>query len=196
MAFLFRREYNLKTPWESEKTKDIPDIWLRKVATMVLTLDVNKDGNASTKDIVEVALRMIQSAGISGIASDVLINGFQDMVYAYEAEQKDIWAQTWDQQVLNMWSNHAKCPAVIEANKTFYRKLFQALDFNSDGLISFSEYIHFWAALDLEPSEARMQFDYMDADHDGEITEKEFVDAAIDYEHNHTDADTKNRFYG
>ncbi|CAH1792627.1 unnamed protein product [Owenia fusiformis] len=189
-------KYNLQILKENSITRNIPDIWLRKIATMTLAWDVDNDGILSKEDVLMVGNRIIKSACVVGIASDALINAFRDIAIAYEAEQQDILEQTWDQQVLDMWSNAAKCPAVIEANKTFYSKLFRALDLNSDGFISFSEYIHFWTALDLDPSLARMQFDYMDADHDGKISEKEFVDAAIDYEHNHTDADTKNRFYG
>ncbi|CAH1791416.1 unnamed protein product [Owenia fusiformis] len=177
-----------------KQMKDIPRIWFRKKATLIFALDIDKDGILSYEDAMTVVDRIIKSANLKGAASDNIIQFFRKFMTGYDQANPGIYEKTWEVQLLEVWST-LNSEVVSERLKALHGKLFQTLDFNSDGFIHFSEYIHWWKALGLDPSLARLQFDYMDTDHDGRITEKEFVDAALDYEYN-CDNDTKNRFYG
>ncbi|CAH1801526.1 unnamed protein product [Owenia fusiformis] len=168
----------------------IPRIWIRKISTLLFAC--HPDGICKPEDFMIKADRIIKSANLRGHAADTVVDifrGFGDGI-----ENLSI-SRTWSTRILDCW-RILRNPTLIDCHKELFANMFKALDFNSDGFIQFSEYIHWWKAFDLDPSLARIQFDYMDTDYDGEISEKEFVDAGMDYFFNFTDGNTKNRFYG
>ncbi|CAH1783480.1 unnamed protein product [Owenia fusiformis] len=178
-----------------KKIKDLPHIWVRKMATLLSATDLDGDGITSHDDVMTIAQRIVKSANLQGVASDNVRQSFREFADGLKKADEDILTKTWWEHTLQLWSGVDKAEVVKEM-QAFYTKLFQALDFNSDGLISISEYMHWWKALGLDPSLGRLQFAYMDTDHDEKISASEFVDAALDYEHNYTDCDTKNCFFG
>jgi Ca2+-binding EF-hand superfamily protein len=55
------------------------------------------------------------------------------------------------------------------------KRLFQLVDLNGDGLISFHEYIFFMTMLSLPPSRFKVAFDMFDTDSSGSLDQKEFA---------------------
>ena len=56
-----------------------------------------------------------------------------------------------------------------------YHELFNALDIDEDGEISYEEWVHHNKALNIEEAYARASFDAMDINGDGKISKEEFV---------------------
>ncbi|CAH1802325.1 unnamed protein product [Owenia fusiformis] len=175
--------------------KDIPHIWARKMLTILFAYDIDKDGIVSYEDCMRVADRIIRSANLKDPAASNVIQCFRDFHSGMDQILPNYWIKSCTEQVLDCWSA-VKSPKFKEALEKFHVKRFQILDFDSDGFISFSEFLHYWKALNLDQSLARLQFDYMDTNKDGKISENEYVDAALDYELNYTDKDTRNRSFG
>ena len=56
------------------------------------------------------------------------------------------------------------------------KRLFQLVDLNGDGLISFHEYLFFMTMLSLPPSRFKVAFDMFDVDGSGALDQQEFAD--------------------
>lgn len=55
-----------------------------------------------------------------------------------------------------------------------FQSMFEAIDADSDGRISFKEWVHYYKALDINIAYARASFDAMDTNRDGVVSSKEF----------------------
>ena len=57
-----------------------------------------------------------------------------------------------------------------------FAELFRPLDTDDTGMISYDEWVKHFKAIGVDPKYARASFDAMDADGDGKVSKKEFVD--------------------
>ncbi|CAH1777272.1 unnamed protein product [Owenia fusiformis] len=178
------------------KVRDLPITWLRKLITMIQLYDTDNDGHGGYEDFMTLADRLIKYGKLDGKAADDVIEFFQSYGSASKAgARSEMMAATGTaQQILAAWKARDN-PAAVELWRSKYSRMFKLFDLNSTGFITFDEYLTFWRIFGIDPRFARMQFDYMDTDADGNISEGEFVDAAIDNFCN-ADLDAPNRFYG
>jgi Ca2+-binding EF-hand superfamily protein len=80
----------------------------------------------------------------------------------------------------------------------FYNSIFDAVDSNGDGHISLEEYKTYTKALAPELSDEYKvkSFNLIDADHNSEISRKEFLDAAYDFYYTNEENEMAHVFYG
>jgi len=72
-------------------------------------------------------------------------------------------------------------PLHVEHSKDINLTLFNVLDANKDGQISFDEYYAFVHPAGVTPADARVGFDMIDADKDGVLSHDEFGTACARY---------------
>ncbi|CAH1774909.1 unnamed protein product [Owenia fusiformis] len=183
---------------ESSNMKDIPKMWLRKFATVMLAFEsVKKDGHIGNDCAMNIADRIIKIGDLKGDSADRVITYYK--VFAESFGNGTVWRKHWVDHMISVWSilkNPETREEWIKTARTSFGQFFQALDFNADGFITFDEYSIFWKAYDLDPQFARTQFDYMDTDNDEKINQEEFVEAFIEYVCNTDKEDSPNRFFG
>ncbi|CAH1800199.1 unnamed protein product [Owenia fusiformis] len=155
--------------------KDIPRIWARKIITIVFAFDIDKDGVETYEDVMKIADRIIKSANLKDPASSKVVQFIRDFYSGMGDVLPGYWSKPWHEQVVDSWT-------AVKSQK------------NKKNLEKF--HVKMFEAIDLDPGLARLQFDYMDTDHDGKISQKKYADAALDYNLNYTDEDTNNRLFG
>ncbi|CAH1801527.1 unnamed protein product, partial [Owenia fusiformis] len=126
-------------------------IWIRKFSTVLFAW--HPDGICKPEDFMIKADRIIKSANLQGPSADTVVDIFRAFGSGIE---KNSFSQTWSSRIVEFWIAIKK-GMPTEPVEEFFANLFKALDFNSDGFIQFSEYIHWWKAFDLDPSLARIQ---------------------------------------
>ncbi|CAH1795318.1 unnamed protein product [Owenia fusiformis] len=179
-----------------KKLRDFPITWLRKNLTIIIAHDIDHDGYPGYNDFMTIAQRLIKHGNVKGKAADDVIEFFR----SYAKPPKDgarseiMGKRSLGEFVTAAWKAEHN-PGVIDLLRSKYSRMFKIFDLDSSGYITFDEYLVFWRVYDLDLRFAKMQFDYMDTDGDGKISEEEFVNAAVDY-YTSLDADTPNRFYG
>ncbi|CAH1797592.1 unnamed protein product [Owenia fusiformis] len=176
--------------------RQIPLIWLRKMATIFLSWDLDKDGVVGYDDFMSRADKIIQIGCLPSKACDDLIELFRDTqrrtsdnpnlgfvagTSLYE-QLTGLWESRDDSAAMDRWCN-------------LYSDVFKIFDTKSAGFLTFEQYMAYWDSFELDKRFARMQFDYMNTNQDGKLTNEEFNIAYRDYLMS-TDEDTHNRFFG
>ena len=65
--------------------------------------------------------------------------------------------------------------------ETYLGAIFNILDLNDDGVISFEEWKAYYHCLRIDQAHARASFDAMDANSDGVVSKEEFVNFQFEY---------------
>ena len=146
------------------------EFWKKKIRKAVVSSDTNKDGHISREDfqIVLERYKKVESSKeehLEKLSKRIFrlcdITGMKDATVKLSYEE---FEQRW-------LANIVKYP---EHNDLF-RSMFDNLDINGDGVISFSEWETHYVAMGISPEHARPSFDAMDANSDGKVTLDEFV---------------------
>ena len=74
--------------------------------------------------------------------------------------------------------------------------LFHAVDTNGDDVISVDEFAVYYMAVGLSREESKKSFDIIDADKNGEISYKEFMNAADDFYRGTEETELSKAFFG
>ncbi|CAH1773325.1 unnamed protein product [Owenia fusiformis] len=176
--------------------RQIPTLCLRKIITILFAWDWDKDGYAGYDDIMNTADRFIHVGDMNEKSADNVIEFFRDLTKrtSYNPVVEIVNVTSLSEQIEGLWRAKSN-PAALKSLGQIYIHMFQIIDVNAKGFLTFDEYLVFWNAFDLDKRFARMQFDFIDTNQDGKISEEEFVKAHEDYLVN-TNDDTLNRFYG
>ncbi|CAH1788883.1 unnamed protein product, partial [Owenia fusiformis] len=165
---------NIAFSEEHIMVRDLPITWIRKVLTWLRCYDIDNDGYAGYDDFMKIADRLIKYGKLKEKAADDVIEFFQTHATASKAGvRSEIMAATGTvQQMLAGWKIKDN-PAAIKGWRSGFSLMFKIFDLNSSGFVTFDEYLVFWLVYGLDLRFARMQFDYMDTDGDGKISEEE-----------------------
>ncbi|CAH1799018.1 unnamed protein product [Owenia fusiformis] len=173
--------------------RQLPLTWMRKIITAIQCFDKDKDGVAGPEDHMVVADNLVREGNLTGEARDDMYRVFKD--YCDLGASQDIPSSiSLADQLVSIW----KCkdnPETIEIWLNIFSKIFECLCMDSSGFMTFDNYMIFWNGMSLDKRFARMQFDYMDTNGDGLISQEEFANASVEFTRN-TDETTLNRFLG
>ncbi|CAH1793185.1 unnamed protein product [Owenia fusiformis] len=177
---------------KEQDIRELPLTWMRKIITALFILDKDNDGIMGHEDLMQMADNIIKAGNLSGKAADELYEIYRD--YCDSGTSKEIVASySLTNQLLKLWK-YKDSPETIDKWTTMYSRIFKVLCSDS-GIVTFDNYMIFWNGMNLDKRFAKMQFDYLDTNSDGLLSQDDFVKGILDYGTN-TDENTLNRFYG
>ncbi|CAH1775473.1 unnamed protein product [Owenia fusiformis] len=173
--------------------RQLPLTWMRKMLTILLTFDKDKDGVMGYEDHMQVVDKFVREANLTGKARDGIYQTFQD--YCTSGESQGIPnSPSVAQQLLTVWIQKDN-PETVEKWYKIQTENAQLLSLDVPGFMTFDNYMVYWNGLGLDKRFARMQFDYMDTNNDGLISHEEFANGYLEYMCN-TDQNNLNRYFG
>ena len=89
-----------------------------------------------------------------------------------------------------------KDPSYPEVSRTIFNKLFDIVDTNHSGVISFHQFAVYFKFMGIDESAAEISFGALDANKDGEISREEFSTAANDFTFGLDESSKGTHFYG
>lgn len=138
-------------------------------------VDVQKDGTVTKEDFIEWGRRVSHSSGIT--FDSEIQRAFLTVYNSYFGNGTGESVEQWV-EFIGMMSN---LPNAIEMGANTAVKIFQAIDSNHDGHVSFNEFRVFIEALGLSSKDAEMSFRMIDKDGNGELSKKEVSEAFAHY---------------
>ncbi|CAH1786468.1 unnamed protein product [Owenia fusiformis] len=173
----------------------MPQLWLRKMITMIDAWDLDKDGYVGYDDVMNIAYKFIQVGKFDGNSADNVIEFYRGgLKHSSDNPFEEIVQSTsMSDQLVAIWRTKDN-PSALKLICKLYSDMFKALDRNATGFLTFDQYLVFWNTFNLDKRFAKLQFDNMDTDLDGKISEEEFVNAYLDYRKK--EDDKLNRFFG
>ncbi|CAH1773327.1 unnamed protein product, partial [Owenia fusiformis] len=121
--------------------RQIPNLWLRKAATIIFAWDLDKDGYAGYDDTMNTAERFIRAGDMNGKSADNVIEFFRD----YTKRKSDnpvegiVKARSLSEQLVGLWRAKSD-PVALKSLFQIYIHMFQIIDVNAKGYLTFDEY--------------------------------------------------------
>ena len=112
-----------------------------------------------------------------------------DLNYCESGPQE--WRVTGEQRI-----RVAPDPSYPEVSRTIFNKLFDIVDTNHSGVISFHQFAVYFKFMGIDESAAEISFGALDANKDGEISREEFSTAANDFTFGLDESSKGTHFYG
>ena len=179
-------------------TQKQKDYHLRKMKTRITRLDINKDGYISREDYVLMGKQLAEYGKLTkeeANSMDMQMKRFADALNLQPGVRMPIdeTAKKLSDKLLR--ATRASAPAEVRKP---HNLLFDIIDTNKDGKISFDEfkaYFHIIAPA-LPENEVNHCFNTVDTNKDGIISREEFSTAAEDFMLNVEETETSKVFYG
>ena len=146
------------------------EFWKKKIRKAVVSRDANKDGLISREDfeLVLERYKKVESSKEEHLEnlSKCLFSlcGVTGLNDASVKLSYDEYEKRWLANIVN-----------FAESRDLFRSMFDNLDVNGDGVVSFSEWETHYVAMGISPEHARPSFDAIDANSDGKVTKDEFV---------------------
>ncbi|XP_013398786.1 sarcoplasmic calcium-binding protein-like [Lingula anatina] len=158
--------------------------WKRKMRSVFMSLDSNKDGILSRKDMVLSAKRSIQHLNLK---EDKLKDVLKLRLYIWETSMgknaKGEIAEeiSFEEFVQNRILAFNDMQARQEIMAHIISVEFNTMDTDGDGLISSKEHAIFCESLNIPPDQSKKIFALIDSNKDGLITMEEFGQSLCDF---------------
>ncbi len=161
---------------------DLSDFWVRKMMTHFTRLDADGDGVVTEEDFDTIAERFIEVGGLDNQGAEVLRSNLNAIWRNYwnAADTNRDGQVTGDEFVTSM-THVVSSPELREKVGGPLPLFFKAIDANSDGMISATDYENFFKCIRIDPSLAEESFNAIDSDGDGVLSEDEFVAAGEEF---------------
>ena len=195
----------------SELTKN--EFWVKKMTVRFHAMDLNKDGVLTKADFDIFTERNTKIGKLNdaqaernwklhaeimsdfGIGSELTLAEFIEALVTYAtgimSKLQLVSSASCIYMLMSLHDIHVGDHPSIVANK-----LFDTIDTDGDGVISYSEWAVYFEIIGIDVKHARSCFDALDANKDGEISRSEFVDANVNFFRS-TDENHPSRFaYG
>ena len=147
------------------------ELWKKKIKRISEVRDANKDGfiqRADFKLVVQRYREMGSSEEHLKIISSSFENGYEKWGLVDENT-----ALTYEEFGKNFAREMEKISK--DVGGTLFSGMFQVIDTDANGTISFKEWVEYYKALGVDPCHARASFDAMDTNGDNDVSMEEFV---------------------
>ena len=155
------------------------EFWRKKIRAATHSRDVDKSGTISRADFQLVIGRYKKLESSTPESVERLSKMFLKVVDqlgladAREVLSYDEFEERW-------MAGIAKGDVLVTA-KTAFKEMFNYIDTDGNGFITYNEWKDHYIALGIPVEYARASFDAMDVDKDGKITNKEFANYHMEY---------------
>ena len=149
--------------------------WKKKIRKAVISRDADKNGFISRGDFELVLERYKKLTEMPAEKFQLLSKALQHFCdnLGLIDEIVQLTYEEFEQHWLSM--------NALKANTDIFNQMFVCLDTNGDGVISSEEWRVHNSAMGISPEHAKNSFHAMDADGDGKVTRKEFVDYHLEF---------------
>ncbi|CAH1797591.1 unnamed protein product, partial [Owenia fusiformis] len=140
--------------------RQMPNLWLRKLATILFVWDLDNDGYAGNDDMMNIADKIIQVGNFNGKSGDNIINFYRDIIKhtSDNPSSEVVKATSLSEQLVAAWRVKDN-PDTVKLWCKVYSDMFKVIDFNATGFLTFDQYLVFWNTFNLDRRFAKMQFD-------------------------------------
>lgn len=144
------------------------EFWLRKIRKVNEVRDINKDGFLSKADF-DIVIQRYKDMGSSDEHLQKLKKGMGILCMALGLDGEN--ARVTHEEIIE---NFAKHKPSIDDIMVMFSTVFEILDRNGNGVISFKEWVDYYKVSDINTQYARASFDAMDTNGDGIVSKEEF----------------------
>jgi len=155
------------------------ELWRRRIRTFFSVIDFDGDGQLTEKDCDEVADRYVELGKLDAVSAKRVRRKLTDLFREFLGTSTNASPISSD-DLVNVFEK-AGLDKLAQACVKFFGLLFDLIDVNGDGVVGREEYQLFAKVLKLEPENADISFNAVDADGDGRISYDEFINATIEY---------------
>ena len=149
------------------------EFWKKKAYRAIQVRDTNKDGCISKADF-DLVVERYREMGVSEKHLQKLEDHFAKKCAKFGMVGGA--SLTYEQFA----SEHAKT-AKDKDRARFFDVMFDIIDTNENGVISYEEWVQYYKAVGIDTKYARASFDAMDANGDGVISKEEFTAYIVEY---------------
>ena len=154
-------------------------VWVNKIKTRFAQLDTNKDGLVKDSDVKDLAKSLADYAKKGPNAGDEYYK-IMIPLWKYGIGSKP-GGVTADEFVEGMKGLYQQQDAQERVN-AYSNLIFEVMDINKDGVISFSEYKNFLkTAANMNDDMIKLLFDELDVNKDGVIDRSEYQNSMIQF---------------
>ncbi len=158
------------------------DFWVRKMMTHFTRLDANGDGVITEEDFDAIADRFIEVGGLDNQGAEALRSNLNAIWTNYwNAADTDRDGRVTPDEFVTSMTHVVSAPELREKVGGPLPLFFKAIDANSDGEISATDYENFFKCIGIDPSLAEGSFNAIDSNGDGVLSEDEFVAAGEEF---------------
>ena len=150
--------------------------WIQKLDRWARVQDVDNSGDISRADFLRMAERYKDTAVFN-----------PPKVELYKMLQSEIfkrWNLTDDSVTMSYDEFRELIIKDLSSGATFkpfFEVIFDTLDLNDDGVVSFEEWKAYYYIMGVDQAHARTSFDAMDANGDGVVSKEEYVNFVTEY---------------
>jgi Ca2+-binding EF-hand superfamily protein len=157
--------------------EEIPPFQVAKLGRIFDMMDMDKDGQIEKKDMIEWGRQVCARSGIE-----------------YTSEKQKGWEEAWDlyfgngigtngkDHYISALVEFSKMENALELSATANLKLFDCVDVNGDGVISWSEFKNYVGPVGIvDEEDAKFAFEMIDANGDGVLSKEEVCLACPKY---------------
>ena len=172
---------------------------LRKMRTRMFRIDINKDGFISREDFELMGIKLAEHSGMTGEKAEAAKKQFlkvADMINLKPGVKTPLEeaAKKANEKLLTSMTARERSALIDDTHDL----LFDALDTNNDGVISFGEFKVYLNIIAPEIGEDLIthSFNTIDIDKNGEISREEFLAAANDFLQGVEETELSKVFFG
>lgn len=158
---------------ESSTTKKFQEseLWRKKIKRMTEVRDANKDGAIQRADF-KLVVQRFREMGSSEEHLKIISSSFEKGYEKWGLVDEST-ALTYEEFGKNFVREMEKISK--DVGGSIFSGMFQVIDTDSNGTISFNEWVQYYKALGVDPCHAKASFDAMDTNGDGVVSMEEFV---------------------
>lgn len=145
----------------------------------------NASGKITKAQIQESLQRIAKTTTSGDDAQKKLGKNVDELMSGLEMPEHGIDYNTFVRNALHLIETHQVSHAV--------ESVFGAMDYDTDGLVSYSEYERFLTCFNADTSKAREYFDAFDKDKSGTLSKREFQDGLVRF-YTSTDENDPSRY--
>ncbi|CAH1797944.1 unnamed protein product, partial [Owenia fusiformis] len=167
---------------QMSEIRQMPYFWLRKVTTAISAWDLDKDGHIGHDAMMNIADTFARVGNLNGKSGDNILEVIGELANPGRENplSEIVKATSFSEHLIGIWRAKGN-PASVKSLRKIYSNMFKIVDCNAAGFLTFDQYLVFWNIFNLDKRFAKMQFDYMDTDQSGKISEEQFMNTYRDY---------------
>ena len=177
-SFFFKFSRLIPEAMTSFKDLRENDFWKKKFLRCLETLDVNKDGFISREDFETIVKRYKELGAPDSHIEKLKTNN--EFLYAGWGISDPSVKLTFE-EAIEVYTNFLESAKNREKHIEVFALMFEQVDMDGNGWISFDEWENHYKAFVLHLDAAKASFEAMDANKDGKISKEEFVKYHTEY---------------